>query len=126
MNEYGNCGDSHHLQHPHRAVHHRKDLEVSDMLNIINYGGWAPKRAHPGDAGADCYALADYVVKPHETIRIPLGFGTEIPDGMVGFILPRSSMASRGLVAQAVPVDSNYRGEIHAIITNYKIGRAHV
>jgi dUTP pyrophosphatase len=38
---------------------------------------------------------------------------------MVGFILPRSSTASRGLVAQAVPVDCGYRGVIHAIVTNY-------
>ena len=88
-------------------------------LNIINFGGWTPERAHPDDAGADCYALEDVTVMPHETVCIPLNVGIELPKHMVGFILPRSSMASRGLVAQAVPIDCGYRGVIHAIITNY-------
>ena len=88
-------------------------------LNIINFGGWAPKRAHPDDAGADCYARDTVVVGPHETVCIPLDVGIELPKHMAGFILPRSSTASRGLVAQAVPIDCGYRGVIHAIITNY-------
>lgn len=88
-------------------------------MNIINYGGKMPSRKHSDDAGADVYALKPATFYPHETICIPLGFGTEIPEGYVGFILPRSSMAKRGLVAQAVPVDAGYRGELHAIVTNY-------
>jgi dUTP pyrophosphatase len=95
-------------------------------MNIINYGGMLPSRKHPGDAGADVYCLKEVWVQPHETVCIGLGFGTEIPDGHVGFILPRSSMAKRGLVAQTVPVDSNYRGEIHAIITNYGDAPEHI
>ena len=88
-------------------------------MNIINFGGKAPSRKHVGDAGADVYALENYHIPAHHTVKIPLGFGTEIPEGYVGFILPRSSMAAKGLVAQAVPVDSGYRGELHAIVTNY-------
>ena len=88
-------------------------------MNIINYGGRLPERKHPEDAGADVYALEETWVWPHETVCIGLGFGTEIPEGYVGFILPRSSMAKNGVVAQAVPVDAGYRGELHAIITNY-------
>ena len=88
-------------------------------MNIINYGGMMPSRKHPDDAGADVYALKDVEFYPHETCCIGLGFGTEIPEGYVGFIMPRSSMAARGLVAQMVPVDAGYRGELHAIICNY-------
>ena len=88
-------------------------------MNIINYGGMMPERKHKGDAGADVYALEKVIVRSHETVCIGLGFGTEIPEGYVGFILPRSSMAKNGVVAQTVPVDAGYRGEIHAIITNY-------
>lgn len=90
-----------------------------DRMNIINYGGKMPSRKHPGDAGADVYALDETLIEPHQTVCLGLGFGTEIPEGYVGFILPRSSMAARGLVAQAVPVDAGYRGELHAIICNY-------
>ena len=88
-------------------------------MNIINFGGVMPSRKHPGDAGADVYAPYSTRLWPHETVCLSLQIGTEIPEGYVGFILPRSSMAARGIVTQAVPIDSNYRGEIHAIITNY-------
>ena len=88
-------------------------------MNIIDFGGRVPRRAHPSDAGADCYALETVIVEPHETVCVPLNIGIELPKRMVGFILPRSSTASRGLVAQAVPIDCGYRGVIHAIITNY-------
>ena len=95
-------------------------------MNIINFGGKLPTRKHPGDAGADVYVLEKHVLLPHETACIGLGIGTEIPEGYVGFILPRSSMAKRGLVTQTVPIDSNYRGEIHAIITNYNSENAKI
>lgn len=88
-------------------------------MNIINFGGKMPERKHKDDAGADVYALHTRAIPGHQTVKIPLGFGTEIPEGYVGFILPRSSMAAKGVVAQMVPIDSGYRGEIHAIITNY-------
>ena len=88
-------------------------------IKLINYGYEnAPLRAHGNDAGADVYANEWYTVLPHETIKIPLGFGIELPDGFAGFVCPRSSMAAKGLVCEIPPVDSGYRGEIHAILTN--------
>ena len=41
-----------------------------------------------------------------------------IPDGYAGYVFPRSSMAAKGLVCELPPIDSGYRGEIHAIISN--------
>lgn len=49
---------------------------------------------------------------------MPLGFGIEVPDGYAAYVFPRSSMAAKGLVCELPPVDSGYRGEIHAIISN--------
>ena len=60
----------------------------------------------------------DCVLKPGEVARIPLGFGLIIPDGFAGYVFPRSSMAAKGLVCELPPIDSGYRGEIHAIISN--------
>ena len=54
----------------------------------------------------------DCVLKPGEIARIPLGFGLIIPDGFAGYVFPR------GLVCELPPIDSGYRGEIHAIISN--------
>ena len=76
-------------------------------IEVIDFGyKKLPLRAHHNDAGADVYvdlkALDFITVPPNNTVKIPLGFGLKIPDGMAG--LP--------------PIDSGYRGEIHAIVTN--------
>src|SRR5699024_5467365 len=60
----------------------------------------------------------DCRIKPGEIIKIPLGYGIEIPDGFAGYVFPRSSMALKGLICELPPIDSGYRGEIHAIISN--------
>lgn len=77
-----------------------------------------PNRAHYNDAGADVFTLTDVVVNPNETIKIPLGIILEIPDGYMGCIFPKSGLASKGIIAQLPPIDSGYRGEIHAIVSN--------
>ena len=90
-------------------------------IKLIDFGvskDHLPFRPHDNDAGADVYMPYDCTVKPGEIVKIPLGFGIEIPDGFAGFIFPRSSMAVKGLVCELPPVDPGYRGEIHAIITN--------
>ena len=69
-------------------------------------------------AGADVFMPYDCILKPGEVARIPLGFGLIIPDGFAGYVFPRSSMAAKGLVCELPPIDSSYRGEIHAIISN--------
>ena len=89
-------------------------------IKLIDFGYEdAPKRAHDNDAGADVYAPGNYIVKPGETCIIPLGFGAIIPDGYVGYIFPRSGMCSKGLTCELPPIDSGYRGQIHAIINNH-------
>lgn len=86
------------------------------VLKFENY--YEPKRFHYNDAGADVYSTLDVSLLPHETKKIPLGFGLEIPDGFMGLVLPRSGLSSKGIFTQAAPIDSGYRGEIHAITTN--------
>lgn len=83
--------------------------------------GWdvpLPARQHYNDAGADVYSAEAVRLKPHETARVPLGFSVEIPDGMAGYVMPRSGMACEGVVCEITPVDSGYRGEVCAIVTN--------
>ena len=90
-------------------------------VKLIDFGlqeGHYPFRSHDNDAGADVYMPYDRELKPGEIAKIPLGFGLEVPDGYAGYIFPRSSMAAKGLVCELPPVDSGYRGEIHAIISN--------
>lgn len=77
-----------------------------------------PKRAHYNDAGADVFSTININIYPGTTIKIPLGFGLEIPDGYMACIYPRTSLTSHGIISHIPPIDSGYRGQIHAIITN--------
>jgi dUTP pyrophosphatase len=88
-------------------------------IKLIEFEGFkAPTRAHYNDAGADVYAKKRIILFGNSTEKIPLGFGVEIPDGFMGLVLPRSGLSSKGIFTQAAPIDSGYRGEIHAITTN--------
>ena len=90
-------------------------------IKLIDFGvpeSRRPFRPHGNDAGADVYMPYDCTLQPGGIAKIPLGFGIEIADGYAGYIFPRTSMAVKGLVGELPPVDSGYRGEIHAIISN--------
>jgi len=90
-------------------------------IKLIDFGlkkDHIPFRPHANDAGADVFIPYDCTLQPGEIARIPLGFGLIIPDGFAGYVFPRSSMAAKGLVCELPPIDSGYRGEIHAIISN--------
>lgn len=90
-------------------------------IKLIDFGvakEHCPFRPHENDAGADVYIPFDCTLKPGDIIKIPLGFGLEIPDGYAGYVFPRSSLAVKGLVCELPPIDSGYRGEIHAIVSN--------
>ena len=91
-----------------------------------------PVRAHYNDAGIDCFAQEDFELGAlgsegwgkqfdkvsKELLKIPLGFGLELPDGYMATICPRSSMNAKGIVTQIGTIDSGYRGEIQAIFIN--------
>lgn len=91
-------------------------------IKIIDFGyNKLPFRAHENDAGADVHVCIDtptMTILPHETKKIPLGLGLILPDGYAAYVFPRSGLASKGIVCELPPIDSGYRGEIHAIVTN--------
>lgn len=100
-------------------------------IKMIDYGYKSkPNRAHYNDAGADVYAHfkngIGVLLHPHQTIKMPLGFGLEIPNGFAGFVFPRSGLSSEGIVCELPPIDSGYRGEIHAIVTNCSEKSVHI
>lgn len=74
-----------------------------------------PQRAHASDAGYDLVAVSR---KVDEDGAIVYGFGLamEIPEGYVGLIFPRSSIAKKDLILSNCVgvVDSCYRGEVMA------------
>lgn len=94
-------------------------------IQVIDFGYQKlPLRAHDNDAGADVYAclhddnVSSIVISPGSTRKIPLGLGLCLPDGYAAFVFPRSGLSSEGIVCELPPIDSGYRGEIHAIVHN--------
>lgn len=87
-------------------------------VKMIDFGGKPPERAHYNDAGLDCFANEDVLLQLHERARIKLGFGLELPDGYVAFLLPRSSLNSKGIRVEIGTIDAGYRGEIQAVVVN--------
>lgn len=77
-----------------------------------------PKKAHLPDCGLDCFMPECFELKPFETKTVGLGFGIQVPEGFAGMLVPRSSIAERGLIIQTSIIDPDYTGEIHLIVTN--------
>ena len=79
-----------------------------------------PIKAHPTDAGADLTAVSREWNEEYGCWIYGTGIATEIPEGYVGLVFPRSSIRKYTLAqCNAVGViDSSYRGEI---MVSYKL-----
>lgn len=80
-----------------------------------------PAYAYVGDAGVDLRATCDDTLEPFERKLVPCGIAVAIPRGYAGFVLPRSGLAIKhgvSLVNAPGLIDSNYRGEIQAVLVN--------
>ena len=77
-----------------------------------------PKKSYLPDSGLDIFLPEELVLKPFETKTIGLEIAVTIPEGHAGMLVPRSSIAQKGLIIQTSVIDPEYTGEIHLIITN--------
>ena len=83
--------------------------------------GLIPKRMRRGDAALDCYVREDVTIEPGEVQLVPLGFKMAIPEEYVGLLSIRSGSAlNAGLMVANAPgvIDSNFRGEVQAVVYN--------
>ena len=74
-----------------------------------------PTRAHPTDAGHDLAASETTHIAPGVVTLVPTGVAVAIPEGHVGLLAARSSLAVKKAMTLANGVgviDSDYRGEI--------------
>ncbi len=89
-----------------------------------------PNYAHPGDAGADIYALEDTWVAPYSTVAVRTGIAVEIPEGWEIQIRPRSGWALKylGYLLPNSPgtIDSGYRDEVKVLIRNASVSALHI
>lgn len=77
-----------------------------------------PKKSHLPDVGLDIFIPESFKIESLETKTIGLKLAVAIPEGFAGMLIPRSSIAEKGLIIQTSIIDPDYTGEIHLIITN--------
>ena len=78
-------------------------------------GADLPTRAHPTDAGLDLAASETTHIAPGVVTLVPTGVAVAIPEGHVGILAARSSLAVKKAMTLANGVgiiDADYRGEI--------------
>jgi dUTP pyrophosphatase len=90
-----------------------------------------PCYATTGSAGLDLLAAidADIVLKPGERAPVACGIAIALPDGFEAQVRPRSGLAlNHGITLLNAPgtIDSDYRGEVKAILINHGTEPFHI
>jgi dUTP pyrophosphatase len=83
-----------------------------------------PEYATGGSAGMDIRAAVegDLILKAGETALVPTGFAIALPAGYEAQVRPRSGLAIKnrvGILNAPGTIDSDYRGEVKVILTNF-------
>ena len=82
------------------------------------FTGTEPSRAHPTDAGYDLQSSQTAIIPACTTRMLHTGTSVAVPDGHVGLIAGRSSLAADGVDVLGGVVDSGYRGELKVVLHN--------
>ena len=83
-----------------------------------------PSYAHEGDAGLDLVAAIERPIWlwPFRIAKLPTGLALELQPSTYGQVIPRSSVASKGLLlASSGVIDSGYRGEVVVPLINLSL-----
>ena len=122
-----------------------KAKRLSDTAKLPTYGS---EKAACADVYADLrihdvleinknkvdYKYIDYdrvifhhlYIPPHETVKVPIGYAFEPPEGYMIQILQKSGLASHGIVPIGGIIDEDYRGEVVVILLNTTDDEIHI
>lgn len=82
-----------------------------------------PRYQTEGSAGLDLHAAveSDTSIEPGRVAQIPCGLQLAIPAGFEGQVRPRSGLSMKGITVANAPgtIDSDYRGELCALLINH-------
>ncbi len=95
-------------------------LKKHDVLPVRRLAADArlPTRAHADDAGLDLYSTKTIDFRPGQGGLVSTGVAVAVPEGHVGLIADRSSLAKKGLKTAGGVVDTGYRGEVSVLLWN--------
>ena len=90
-------------------------------VRLLHPAAQLPRRAHPGDAGADLFSVEEVVIPAGDRRDVGTGIALAIPSGYAGFVQPRSGLAFKhGIMVVNSPglIDAGYRGEVRVALYN--------
>ena len=98
--------------------------EIQIRIKRLPHGEGLPVPAYAtdGSAGLDMVAAEDVTIAPGERHAVATGFAVAIPPGYEIQVRPRSGLALKhGVTCLNTPgtIDSDYRGEMRAILINH-------
>ena len=98
--------------------------EIHIRIKRLPHGEGLPLPAYAtdGSAGLDMVAAEDVTIAPGERHAVATGFAVAIPPGYEIQVRPRSGLALKhGVTCLNTPgtIDSDYRGEMRAILINH-------
>jgi dUTP pyrophosphatase len=94
---------------------------MSLKLNIkkLHPDAIVPKYALPSDAAFDLFAINSITISPGHQVVVPTGISMAIPEGYVGLIWDKSSIAIKnGIKTMGGVIDAGYRGEVLVGVIN--------
>jgi dUTP pyrophosphatase len=92
---------------------------VDVKIKLLNSVAKCPSQNNATDAGFDVYSCDEGIVYVKDRKIISLGFAMEMPDGYYAKLFSRSGLAlKKGIIVLGGVVDSDYRGEVKAILYN--------
>jgi dUTP pyrophosphatase len=94
-------------------------MSIAIKIKRLHPEAKLPSYAHVGDAGMDLFSAEDYIIKPQDRQKIGTGISIEIPEGYVGLVWDKSSVAAtHGLKHLGGVMDAGYRGEYIVTLIN--------
>jgi len=94
-------------------------MMVEVLFKKLRPAATLPTYAKMGDAGMDIYAFGNWIIPVGATRVIDTGIAMAIPYGFYGSGRERSGLAARGIRLGGGVIDSGYRGEVRAVLTNF-------
>lgn len=96
-------------------------MTIKVKIKLLDESLKVPNFAYPGDVALDLYSRITTKINPGEIQGVPTGIAIQLPFGYEAQIRPRSGLAIKNgisLVNSPGTIDTEYRGEIVAIVVN--------
>ena len=95
---------------------------INIKIKLLNENAKIPTKNHDLDIGYDLFSDNDYLLTAQSVTMVHLGISIELPNNIGGFVLPRSGLSSKHLIAPINSpglIDPGYTGELMVPLMNY-------